>query len=236
LHQYSVSGLDGSGYFPYFSVKDAYNSPVYDHPQMDCRRNMLLFVRSRLHPHCQNDCWGETSIRTRHSNPAQMGIPLAYWRIPRFTLDTTYAALIQDKAADQLSLKAYSQPILILSFVEGKVVSLNNNCSFPGLPRIHWNIFGTFNQFPPSSFFQDSTIQILQFSELAKTLVPLNEKAINQPNFKDTLMVVMVSKTYGRQSNGLIQTIRTQYPNQTDKILFVNNDFYIYHKLNTGFN
>jgi hypothetical protein len=155
---------------------------------------------------------------------------------PVYTLDTTYAALIQDKAADQLSLKAYSQPILILSFVEGKVVSLNNNCSFPGLPRIHWNIFGTFNQFPPSSFFQDSTIQILQFSELAKTLVPLNEKAINQPNFKDTLMVVMVSKTYGRQSNGLIQTIRTQYPNQTDKILFVNNDFYIYHKLNTGFN
>lgn len=153
-----------------------------------------------------------------------------------FTLDTNFANLIDSLSIDPKFRKAFKQPILVLGFINRKLITLNNNCNFPGLPTIKWNEFGNFNTFLPNSSYSDSLLWLFSYKYLAQSIKPCNiESATFNKTKQDTILAVIVNKTFNRQSKALIETIQKNYASKSRSIIYINNDTYIYYKLNVPF-
>lgn len=148
---------------------------------------------------------------------------------PVFSLDTSYKSYIHSVYSDKIKIKNLNQPIMIMYFTNDSLSSLNNNCSFPGLPNLQWNKFGDFNQFPPTCHFPDSTYQKIKLSEINKYFFPTNHLASQFKFSTGDCLIVFSCKMLNRQSKHLISIILEKYSSNLSEIIFVNNDNYIFH-------
>jgi hypothetical protein len=152
---------------------------------------------------------------------------------PVFELDTSYSNFIKSKIKGLRERHVLVQPILILFFIQDTIVSINNNCFFPGLPNINWNEFGTFNSFPPKSGYNSNELKNIQIKDIKRFFHPLNSKAIqvNNESF-NKILLVNYNRTYKRQCKNLTKLLLNKYKNDSQTIFFINNDDYLTKYLN----
>ena len=92
---------------------------------------------------------------------------------------------------------------------------------------------GHFDKYPPLTNYDEKLFNKLLLIDFAKNIHPvINEKKINA---FDEYIFVMFNKTFYRQSKGLIKIILKNYKDYKERIIFINNDSYIYTKFEYGF-
>ncbi len=152
---------------------------------------------------------------------------------PIYLLDTVYFDKIRLMYDDKNSRKIFNQPIMLYFFKYDSLKSFTNNCAYPGVPKLKWNYFGHFDKYPPLTNYDEKLFNKLLLIDFAKNIHPvINEKKINA---FDEYIFVMFNKTFYRQSKGLIKIILKNYKDYKERIIFINNDSYIYTKFEYGF-
>lgn len=152
-----------------------------------------------------------------------------------YELDTSYCSWIRAISSDSAaSRKILTQPLLVLYFKGNKLVSVNNNCAFPGAPDIQWNVSGNFNSFPPVTSYPDSLFTNVSLPQFVALLKPVSVAKQQQWDAGEQLFVVY-SKAFNRQSKNLIHLIQKQYAAKQAHIHFVNNDDVVYNLIGNAF-
>ena len=152
---------------------------------------------------------------------------------PIYSLDTTYFDQIRLMYDDKYSRKIFNQPIMLYFFKNDSLKSFTNNSAYPGVPKTKWNHFGHFNQYPPRTNYHEGSFNKLLLTDLIKNIHSvMNAKKFN---VNEEYIFVSFNNTFYRQSKGLIKIILKNYKEYKERIIFINNDMYIYNKFDYGF-
>jgi hypothetical protein len=148
-----------------------------------------------------------------------------------YSLDTTYFEYTYAVYNNAWSRKNLNQPMMVMYFKNDTLIGLNNNCAFPGIPYTKWNAFGDFNLWPPKTSYPDTVFNLITLSGIRPYLTPVKTIKFDNGEY----LLVIICNNFQRQSKRLAKLIKEKYSDRSLRLIFVNDDRYLYYKGLEGF-